>query len=490
MDNRQHDSRPHALRAVALQWLGDTMDRYLARLQDNFNRRAQSAANPAEKDDLLSHRQLIALGKETAHKAFFTHILHSFDRAIPYSPAGSSPLDRLHQHCQTAESDESARFQLAQLCRSLTPTSILAGFQHLAEPLRLDQHRNQALNLFQILVVRDLGQLYTLLDTALKESQQVNQLREWIAHIEHQLHHDSLSAQERALNAARLQRLKSRLSGKLQSVVAVDDDDLLAEVGAIFELRHLAEELQRRSAPDALRSTLNRLRKVVTEAALKDREDFLNPLHPVRQISRQIIAATAQWEHADPDSQQQFATALKLFCGQLEQNMDAHDALAEPISGIDRHCRHMLQLARLDRRRLKQLASGKRRVADLRREVHAIIDDKTQHAPLPASIDNMLHGPLTSILLYHWLRHGSNSSAMRRNLQLVDDILWYIKPHHQWQELRRAKDMAISIEQRLHEGLERINYNPTAAQAMIDELHQLRVAASSQSRLLSQRSPY
>lgn len=490
MDNRQYESRPHALRAAALQWLGDTLDRYLARLQDNFYRRAQSATDLAEKDNLLAHRQLIALGKEAAHQAFFAHILHSFDHALPYSPSANSPLDRLHYQCQSAETDESARFKLAQLCRSLTPTSVLAGFQRLAEPMRLDEHRNQALNLFQILVVRDLGQLYTLLEMTLKEGQQVNQLREWIAHIEQQLHHDSLSAQERALNEARLGRLKARLNGKLQPASAADDQVLLTEVGGIFEFRHLPEEYQQRSVPDALRGILNNLRAAVTRAALEEREDFLNPLNPIRQISRQIMVATAQWEHADPDSQQQFATALNHFCGQLERLKTQSAGLSGAIADIDRHCRHLLHLARLDRRRLKQLASGKRRVADLRREVHAIIDDKTQHTTLPASIDNMLHGPLTSILLYHWLRHGSNSAAMRRNLQLIDDILWYIKPHRQWQELRRAKDMAISIEQRLKDGLERINYNTTAAQAIIDELHELRIAASSQSRLLSQRGPY
>lgn len=491
MDNRFQDSRPHALRAAALQWLGDALDRYLSSLQDNFYRRAKSANTLAEREDLLAHRRSVALSKESAHNAFFTHLLHSFDHALPYSPIGAGPLDRLHHCCQTVEADSSARLQLARLCRSLSPTSVLAGFQHLAEPLRLGAQRNQALSLYQILLLRQLSELYTVLEQALNEGQQASQLKEWIVHIEQRLHNDSLSAQERALNQARLHRLQSRLNGKPLPVIGIDDRTLIAEVSAIFAFRRLSKEFQNRSVPDALRSSLHRLRSAVNRAALQDREDFLNPLHPVRQISHQIIAATAQWEQADPVSQQQFAAALKGFCEQLEAYWQTPgEELATAIADIDQQCRHLLQLGRLDRRRLQQLASGKRRIADLRREVHAIIDAKTQHATLPDSVDNMLHGPLTSILLYHWLRHGSNGAAMRRNLQLVDDILWYIQPHQQWQELRRAKDMAVSIEQRLKEGLERINYNPTAAQALIDELHQRRISASSQSRLLGQHSRY
>ena len=126
---------------------------------------------------------------------------------------------------------------------------------------------------------------------------------------------------------------------------------------------------------------------------------------------------------------------------------------------------------------------GQKRLTRLRKKVHEMLDQKTASLPttLPLSVDNMLYGPMTTIILYHWLRHGSNSAPLRRSLQLIDDIIWYIQPHSDWSELRRAKAMSKDIETELSDGLQRINYSYQASQALIDELHQLRLIASGRS---------
>jgi hypothetical protein len=97
----------------------------------------------------------------------------------------------------------------------------------------------------------------------------------------------------------------------------------------------------------------------------------------------------------------------------------------------------------------------------------------------------MLYGPMTTVILYHWLRHGSNSATLRRSLQLIDDILWYIQPHSDWSALRRAKAMSKDIETELSNGLQRINYGYHATQALIENLHKLRLIASGRSVKLS-----
>ncbi|MFT5887616.1 MAG: hypothetical protein ACI9BO_000422 [Zhongshania sp.] len=95
---------------------------------------------------------------------------------------------------------------------------------------------------------------------------------------------------------------------------------------------------------------------------------------------------------------------------------------------------------------------------------------------------------MTTIVLYHWLRHGSNSLSLRRSLKLIDNILWYIQPHGDWANLRRAKEMAMDIENELSEELQRINYGHKASQALITDLHHLRQNASNRATSLSEPS--
>ena len=173
---------------------------------------------------------------------------------------------------------------------------------------------------------------------------------------------------------------------------------------------------------------------------------------------------------------------VKQLSGQTPSSAD-FNALQE---SVDQCCQQLVQSAKLNDRRKLHAEAGKRRITRLRRKVHALIDQKTHGTTLPASVDNLLYGPMTSILLYHWLRHGSNSDALRRNLGLVDDILWYIKPHRDWALLRKAKDMGGDIEQRLLDGLKRINLDDDSARSLVDELHQLRLIASGMSGISGQ----
>jgi hypothetical protein len=97
------------------------------------------------------------------------------------------------------------------------------------------------------------------------------------------------------------------------------------------------------------------------------------------------------------------------------------------------------------------------------------LDIKTTNIKLSVSEANMLSGPMTTIVLYHWLRQYNNSLPLRRSLKLIDNILWYIQLHGNWADLRRAKEMAMDIEDELSEGLQRINYGHKASQTLITD---------------------
>ncbi len=483
MDAKQADTVIATMSSLTSRWFDDHLYRYLERLQDNFHRRALTSKHPDEQQALLTQQRHIRSGQDEAYRLFSRHLQHNIRSARPYSMGGHSKLDQLLARSQQLGNDELEN-ACARLCRAISPMALLAGFQHLAKPLRIDPaHLSQCLSLFNVLILREAPLLYQQLLAELNggNAETSKGIEGWIAHIEQQLKQQNLSAQQRALNELRLQRLRGRSRPQGDSST-LSDQQLIREAAAIFGRSHV----NRRQLSASILASLNTLQTIVSSVALRDRQLFLNPLHPARQISHQLVASSERWQHADPSLQQNFERAtrdiVKQLSGQTPSSAD-FNALQE---SVDQCCQQLVQSAKLNDRRKLHAEAGKRRITRLRRKVHALIDQKTHGTTLPASVDNLLYGPMTSILLYHWLRHGSNSDALRRNLGLVDDILWYIKPHRDWALLRKAKDMGGDIEQRLLDGLKRINLDDDSARSLVDELHQLRLIASGMSGISGQ----
>lgn len=486
MDAKEADKVIAALSTLTIEWFDDHLYRYLERLQDNFHRRALSCTVPAEQEALLKQQRRIREGQDEAYRLFSRQLQHSLRNARAYSPGGHAKLDLLLARSQL-HANADLHSACARLCRAISPMALLAAFQHLAKPLHINPaHLSQCLSLFNVLILREAPELYQLLLSQLSgdgdESSPPRSIEAWIAHIEAQLQQQNLNAQQRALIEARLQRLQGR-HGAVQPSTELSDQQLIREAAAIFGRDHV----NRRHLPASILASLNTLQTLVSNVALQDRQLFLNPLHPARQICHQLVASSERWQHADPALQQSFEQALREIVKQLGKQSSSNPDFSVLRTEVDNCCQQLVQSAKLNDRRKLHAEAGKRRLTRLRRKVHTLIDQKTHGTRLPANVDNLLYGPMTSILLFHWLRHGSNSDALRRNLALVDDILWYIKPHRDWALLRRAKGMGSDIETRLLEGLKRINIDDDSARALVDELHQLRLIASGLSGLSEQR---
>ena len=468
-------------------WFDDHLYRFLERLQDNFHRRALGSTDHNEQKILLDQQQRVRQGQDEAYRQFSRQLQHKISGTSAYIPGYHPKLDLLMQRCDRQQSPQLSE-RISRLCRAISPMSVLAGFQQLTDPLKIDnRHLSQSLALFNVLVMREIQQLYDSLLNQLPESddEQSGGLDGWIAHIERQLSQQNLTAQQRALNEARLARLRSRHSGAAdhRGNEALSDQQLLREAAAIFSRCRLNRQ---HPFPPRMLASLNSLQTLVSGIALQDRQLFLNPLHPARRVSQQLVSGSLRWQQADPLLQEEFEGTLHRIVRDLRNSEGGCEAFAAQQAEVDQCCQQLVQSAKLNDRRRLHLEAGKRRVTRLRRKVHTLIDQKTHGVNLPASIDNLLYGPMTSILLYHWLRNGSNSDALRRNLGLVDDILWYIKPHRDWALMRRAKAMGNDIEQRLLDGLKRVNVDDSSARALIDELHQLRLIASGLSGISGQ----
>jgi hypothetical protein len=477
------------LKSQSRLWLGDHLYRYFERLEDNFHRRSLTATDPAEQIELLAQQNAVKQGQDEAFRLFADHINSAFNTKRAYELGSTPDLDRLAQRLERLPNDyvQHEKPQLSYFCRAISPITVLAGFQQILVPLKLEAaHRHQALTMFQGLVIQELSKLYDALLESLPIENQTQNLEGWISHIKQQLLEKNLSTQERALTETRLNRLlklhSNNSSQPLSSAAFEPSDSELLEAAAII----FHQLPTRRRLSSGILASLNTLQTSVSTLALRDRSTYLHPLHPARQVCRQIISTLGHWDDAPPAQRQQFETELKA----IVRTFTDHDISANQFSNVrekvDACCQHLLQTIKLNDKRNLNAEVGQKRLTRLRRKVHEMLDAKISGIELPVSIDNMLYGPMTTIILYHWLRHGSNSGPLRRSLQLIDDILWYIQPHSDWTELRRAKAMSKDIEKDLSDGLQRINYGYHATQTLIEELHQLRLIASGRSTSISQ----
>jgi hypothetical protein len=476
------------LKSQSRLWFGEHLYRYFARLEDNFHRRSLTATNPVEQAELLAQQSAVKRGQDEAFRQFAEHINQAFTTKRAYDTGSYPALDRLAQRLEKLPNDyfQNEKPQLRNFCRAIAPITVLAGFQQILVPLQLaPAHRHQALTMFQGLLIQELSNLYDALLESLPAENQTHNVEAWISHIKQQLSEKNLSTQERALTETRLQRLLKlhshrRSANDNPNAIEPSDSDLLDAAGALFQ-----QLTTRRRLTPGILGSLNTMQTSVSTLALQDRSAFMHPLHPARQICRQIINTLNQWDDAQAAQRQQFDLELKA----ISRKFTGHNISASQFNSVraevDACCQHLLQSIKLNDKRSLNADVGQKRLTRLRKKVHDMLDEKTDGAELSVSVDNMLYGPMTTIILYHWLRHGSNSAPLRRSLQLVDDILWYIKPHSDWSELRRAKAMSKDIETELSDGLQRINYGYRAAQILIEELHQLRLNASGRSVSIS-----
>jgi hypothetical protein len=152
----------------------------------------------------------------------------------------------------------------------------------------------------------------------------------------------------------------------------------------------------------------------------------IHPLQPARQVCRQIFNALAHWDGAESKQRQEFKSTLKV----ISRKLAGKDTQAEDFNAIRSQVnvcsQYLVESSHLSDKRNLNAGVGQKRLTRLRRKVHALLDKKTANIKLSVSVDNMLYGPMTTIVLSYWLRHGSNSLPLRRSMKLIDDILWYI----------------------------------------------------------------
>lgn len=232
-----------------------------------------------------------------------------------------------------------------------------------------------------------------------------------------------------------------------------------------FELMGLLyNEMEREVRPDAPASDLLvRLQVPLMQAALRDRQFFLRPQHPARELLNAVAESGATWQSEDdldPQLLHQLHQAVEHVC----KHYHGDEAVFEQANQeVQRHLQASARKAELAERRQVEAARGKERLEIAKQRANDTIEAAlSEHQP-PRFVQALLNQAWADVLTLTQLRQGEKSDEWAEQLQTTLQIVAATTA-----PADSAKD--ASLPPRIEKALLQVGYHEDEAQAIARRL--------------------
>ncbi|WP_440997685.1 DUF1631 family protein [Arhodomonas sp. SL1] len=242
-------------------------------------------------------------------------------------------------------------------------------------------------------------------------------------------------------------------------------DDTIDLVGMLFE--NLLSDP--RLSP-ALRAVIARLQVPVLRVALRDRALFDRADHPARQLINELGLAAAGWtEPADPPSDPLYAKAVEVVERVVARYREDVDVFDRALRDLRAFLERERERARVVEQRTRQTAEGNLRVEMAREAVQRAVDERLAEG-VPPVVERLLGEAWFRVMFITAVREGEDSEAWQRQLRLMDELVWSVRPKREAGERQRMLQVMPQLLQDLREGLNGIMYNPHDMTELFREL--------------------
>ena len=202
------------------------------------------------------------------------------------------------------------------------------------------------------------------------------------------------------------------------------DAALVQQDADTFELLGLLyNEIEREVQRDAPAvDLLVRLQVPVARAALHDREFFLRPQHPARELLNSVAESGAAWLGED-DMDPQLLQKLHHAVDRVVTDYNGDDEVFESVNNdVQAHFRAMARKAEVTERRHVEAARGKDRLEIAKHRAAQTIDGALEaHLP-PKFVQALLNQAWADVLTLTQLRNGQDSDEWREQVELTRRI--------------------------------------------------------------------
>lgn len=478
MDNAQGNALLSSCRTQAVDWAQEQFSLYLTHLEQAFARAVTGSEDELEQAHFATHRKKIERFRQTTEQHFHRQLERRL--SSPQAPRILHDTDRAYDRLAEALT-ATGHDGLLGLRRALLPAAFVQCCRDTLRAMEFDDRAEAfALGLFHEHFVATLPGLYNdLCDLLVTSTPPPNAgLTAWIAHIERRLADNSLNAASRSLAVARLRELRRQLTEAPREnrplrerwsdpypdespAEEIDDRALMEETRRLFQPLFASD-----SVPDNVKALLSRLQPIALETALRDREHFLQPLHPVRQLINHLAATVKYWPRTDEVDRRRMLKTLAELAERAGEEFRGNAQLFEELKrDFEEYCRQYVRTA--------QPAARPDSESTMRRRIERLIQRRIAGYPYPPEVNRLLFGPWSRVLLHYWRQAGARSEVFRSALARIDDILWYVQPHKTWADKKHAGALEPVLGRALQEGFEAIGLEAGAARATLKRLRRL-----------------
>ncbi|WP_018717957.1 DUF1631 family protein [Arhodomonas aquaeolei] len=257
------------------------------------------------------------------------------------------------------------------------------------------------------------------------------------------------------------ERIKARVNHWLDEhghATALDAsvDDVIDLVSMLFD-NLLADP---RLAP-SLRVVIARLQIPVLRVALRDRKLFSQPEHPARRLINELAGAATGWtEPQDLDTDPLYCKVVEVVERVVTRYQDDVRVFDVALRDIRYFVEREQERARVIEQRTRQTAEGNLRVEIAREAVQSAVEERLGQQRVPAVVVRLLEEAWFRVLFITAVREGRESETWRRQLTVMDELLWSVRPKRDADERQRMLQLMPRLLQDLREGLNGIMYNP------------------------------
>ena len=202
-----------------------------------------------------------------------------------------------------------------------------------------------------------------------------------------------------------------------QAALVQQDADTFELLGLLYN--EIEREVQR-DAPAV--DLLVRLQVPVAQAALHDREFFLRPQHPARELLNSVAESGAAWlgeDDVDPQLLQKLHHAVE----RVVTDYNGDDEVFESVNNdVQAHFQAMARKAEVTERRHVEAARGKDRLEVAKHRAAETIDDALQGRVPPKFVQALLNQAWADVLTLTQLRNGQDSEEWREQIEITQRI--------------------------------------------------------------------
>lgn len=251
-------------------------------------------------------------------------------------------------------------------------------------------------------------------------------------------------------------------NGKAPSLQG-EDADTFDLVGLLFD-----SLLKEGATTSPMSSMMSRLQVPLLRVALRDKSFFTKRSHPARQFLNAVAETGMYWlDGSDEDRGllDKMQVVVDRVVHEYQDNVDVFDDL---LGDLARHMQTVVRKSDVAERRQVDALKGREKLDHAREVAQKAIADRLAGRKLKTLIKTLLEQAWTDVLALTVLRHGEDSDAFRRRMELVDRLIAAGTPG-QDSELQDASTR-VELRQEVETGLAQVGVHHEDVQAVVERL--------------------